>query len=370
MRVAQVGAELLKVGIETVGVIPEGSEPVVRLFRQNAVELLVMKDLQRLRSTLDPRVHIRYLTRLGSNIRELRRLMRFSRIDLVHVNGMIHFHDALAARLEGVPVVWHLNDTSTPDLLRWALLPLVMRWATVVGVASEEVGRHYFGDGWEELGLHVLYAPVNCERFRAGTASTSLRRTLGLPSEAQLVGAVGNIVPVKGHEYLVEAAARVIERCPRAHFVIAGAETETRTNYARSLLARVDQLGMAERVHMLGRRDDLPEVLRNLDVFVQSSLAEACPMATLEASASGVPVVATAVGGTPEIVINGESGLLVAPRSPRAIADAVVRLLNDADERAAMGLSGRARMVERFSLPQCVDRHAAMYRHAIARGRV
>jgi glycosyltransferase involved in cell wall biosynthesis len=130
--------------------------------------------------------------------------------------------------------------------------------------------------------------------------------------------------------------------------------------------AKAKAMQLSEDVIFTGIRQDVPNILGLLDVFVLPSLWEGLPIALLEAMAAGLPVVATAVGGTPEVVVEGETGFLVPPRDPEALAEAILRLLREPDLRRRMGEAGRKRVAEHFSVEQMVQKTEALYEHLLA----
>jgi glycosyltransferase involved in cell wall biosynthesis len=159
-----------------------------------------------------------------------------------------------------------------------------------------------------------------------------------------VVGAAGRLSPEKGYGVLVEAAASVARDIPDVGFVHFG-DGPLRAELAR----RVADLGLEGRFRFAGFRTDLHRALPHLDLFVQPSFTEGLPVVVLEAFAAGLPVVATAVGGTPEVVADGENGRLVPPGDPRALALRVAETLADAGARRAMGDRGRALVLDRFT---------------------
>jgi glycosyltransferase involved in cell wall biosynthesis len=161
---------------------------------------------------------------------------------------------------------------------------------------------------------------------------------------------IGRFVAEKGHRHLLEAAARIERTKPGAHWVLVGAgELEA------SLKHQARGLGLESRVHFTGWRDDIPEVLAVSDVFVLPSESEGFGRVVVEAMAMARPVVATAVGGVPEIVQDGQTGILVPPSDPAALADAVRSLLDDPARASRLGAAGRARAESRFTLTAHVD---------------
>jgi glycosyltransferase involved in cell wall biosynthesis len=181
------------------------------------------------------------------------------------------------------------------------------------------------------------------------------RRELAIPPDGPLLVAVGNLYPVKDHATLLRAAASP----PLARVAIAGRGSEE-----ASLKRLAGELGIADRVHLLGLRDDIDRVLLAADVFVQPSRSEGLPLSILEAMGAGLPVVATAVGGIPEAVVAGKTGALVPAGDPAALAEALRCLLERPDRGHALGCAGRTRAAEEFSIAAMVDRYQVLYAQA------
>jgi glycosyltransferase involved in cell wall biosynthesis len=178
------------------------------------------------------------------------------------------------------------------------------------------------------------------------------RLELGLPANCSLLVAVGNLYPVKDHASLLRALPSLAD----VHVAIAG-----RGDEEQALKQLAVELGIAGRVHLLGLRDDVDRVLSAADVFVHPSRSEGLPLAILEAMASGLPIVATRVGGVPEAVIDGVTGLLVPPGDPAALARAIRRVLDSGDRGAGLAHEGRARAEQEFSVDAMAQRYCDLY---------
>jgi glycosyltransferase involved in cell wall biosynthesis len=181
---------------------------------------------------------------------------------------------------------------------------------------------------------------------------STLRHELGLSAAVPIVLAVGNLYPVKGHRFLLEALARM---SVKVHLVIAGrgiAEAE--------LLALAADLGMTDRVHLLGLRDDVPNLLAAADVFAQPSLSEGLPVAVLEAMFAGRPIVASDVGDI-RLAVGDDGALLVPPGDPLELATAIERLLLQPRLASALGASAQARARDSYGLSAMVERYAQCY---------
>lgn len=183
------------------------------------------------------------------------------------------------------------------------------------------------------------------------------RWSLGIVEGCPVIGTVTRLEPQKANDRFLHAVARVARQMPNVMTVIAGDGPER-----QALEALAARLGLAERVLFLGWRTDAVELLGALDVFCMTSRWEGCPMVLLEAMAMRRPVVAADIGGVREIVVSEETGLLVPPGDPDAMARALLRLLADEGERARMGAAGRLRVEQRFSAPQMLAAYARLYR--------
>ncbi len=172
--------------------------------------------------------------------------------------------------------------------------------------------------------------------------------------EDRLVGIIGNVIPRKGHLYLVRALPRVVAAVPKARLVIVG--NEASSQYAAQVKAAAADLGVAEHIVWAGHRTDVRRVLAALDLCVLASVEESLPLVLLEAMAAGLPVVATAVGGMPECIRPGETGLLVPPADTVALAEAIIALLADPDRCRAFGQAGATWVRQRFSAEAQVAR--------------
>jgi len=177
----------------------------------------------------------------------------------------------------------------------------------------------------------------------------AVRAQFGADEASLLLGVVGAVIPRKGQVYLVQALPKILAACPGTRLVLVGT-TEFTPDYVREVRAVADRLGVASRIIWTGHRDDAAEILAALDLFVLPSLEESLPLTILEAMATGLPVVATAVSGIPEVVRPNETGILVPPRKSNALADAILVLLADAERRRQFGEAGQRAVKMRHSI--------------------
>lgn len=286
------------------------------------------------------------------------RLMRRLRPDVVHTHLWgANAWGRVAARAAGVPVVIaneHSVDSWKPrfylQLDRW-LAPLTTRLVAV----SQHVREFYEAQGIGRGRWQVIYNGIEIEtlpeRRRNGHYAA-----LGIRSYEPVVGFIGRLVSARAPQVFVEAIQRARREIPSLRAVIVGdgplrRDTEA---YAR-------RLGLERRVIFTGTRRDVPELLAGMDALVFSSEREGCSLAMLEAMACGVPVVATKVGGTLEVIEAGVSGLLVEPRQPQALADRIIEVLNTPSKAEAIRVAARQRVEAQFSLPRMIAEYQQLY---------
>lgn len=203
--------------------------------------------------------------------------------------------------------------------------------------------------------IRVIHNGIDGSRFSADAAQR-IRQELGLSPDDLVVGSAVVISKQKGLAYLVEAARTVLDQEPRAKFVVAG-DGPLRPELEK-LAATI---GLGDRFRFLGYRNDVPDLIASLDVYVLPSLWEGLPLALLEALAMGKPIVASRVGGNPEIVEHGVHGLLVPPGDAKALSEAIVQLLRDPAFRASAATVNRARFEKGFSVHAMVSAHEELY---------
>jgi glycosyltransferase involved in cell wall biosynthesis len=285
----------------------------------------------------------------------LARLARRTHAALIHANGSrAMVYGGLAGRLGGRPAIWHVRIAESDGAVDRALYAL----ATTVIAPSRAVARRF---AWTTRSkVAVVPNGVELERFAPRRPSATLRAALGVPRSSRLVLSIGRFVPEKGYRHLLDAAARLQRTKPGVHWMlVGGGELE------HELVTQAQALGLASQVHFVGWREDIADVLALGDVFVLPSEREGFGRVLVEAMAMGKAVVATTAGGIPEIVLDGQTGLLVPPASPVPLAHAVGGLLDDPERAARLGAAGRTRALATFSLAAHADGVARVYADAL-----
>ena len=290
----------------------------------------------------------------------LRRLMKARAVSLIHTHSSVDsWLGALAARSLGRPVV-RSRHVSIRIRSRRAL---VYRLADRVVTSGEAVRAIVVGAGVPAGRVVSIPPGVDTRRFHPGVSGKTVRDELGLAADQPLVGLVANIRGSKGHNVFLEAARDVLRAAPRARFLIVG----DGVGYD-DVRRRVSDLGLTRHVTMTGFRRDIPEVMAALDVLVLPSIrSEAASQVIPQALAVGTPVVATTVGGSPELVRDGETGRLVPPDDAHALARAVLEILRDPERARAMGRAGQAVVGAGLTLEASMARTTAVYRELLTR---
>ncbi len=300
----------------------------------------------------------------------LARLVRFIRanhVELLQIHGLrAELIGRVAARLGGARAVvstvhsidpwrrWHhsLADRLTAPLVDHTIA--VCAAARDAAIARGEVGP----DRIEVIPIGIPSAPD-----RDPARMPALRGQFGIPPGAgPVVGVVANLREMKGHRDILAAIPAVRSRHPDALFVFAG-----RDDSGGAIGREAAAAGVADRIRFLGFVDDAPALLGALDIFLLPSHWEGLPVSIIEAMHAGLPVVASGVGGIPELITDGETGLLIEPRSPDRISGAILRLAGDPDLSARLGGAARARARAEFTVERMAARTQAVYRRLLNR---
>lgn len=286
----------------------------------------------------------------------LSRIIRREGIALVHVNEILDVYGGIAARLAGVPCVWHIRAdvSSWPSPLRKGLPRIVAGLAHRIVAVSRSVQREVFrSQGVRTRKVSVIHdAGPDPASFHPGVDGSAVRDELGVPEGGFLVVLVSKLVELKGHDVLIRAAPGVLATFPEARFAIVGGELdgEHHRRYAELLRRLPQELGVGHAVTFTGFRNDIPQTMAAADVIVHCPThPDPLPGVVLQGMALGKAVIATELGGATEEVEDGVSGLLVPAGDPGALAEALCSLLKDPDLRSSLGRAAVDRVRARFS---------------------
>ncbi len=284
----------------------------------------------------------------------LMEIIRGHQIDIVHTHGVrANLVGRLAAKLAGIKhIVTTVHSVLEQDypsffarqvnrLMERITINSVERFVTVSDLLKQDLVGH----GIPAVKITTIYNGVNLAAFRQERVTGDVRKDLGIAPDVPVLGMIARFHPVKGHRFFLEAAKTISRVRPDCRFLLVGSG-----QYRSEVEAMVKQLGLREQVIFTGYREDIVDVLHSLDILVISSLSEGFGLTAIEAMAMKVPVVATRVGGLPEIIKDGNNGILVPPADGQAIAQAVLDLLANPEDSRAMAARAFEHVRENFSV--------------------
>lgn len=320
---------------------------------------------------------LRYLVSFLSVIRQARARVINCKPELIHANsiraGLVISAASIGLR---IPIIWHVHDLLPKHPFSTLIRFFVLFFPPIRILAVSHVAADRFRGSllrWlsGRIRVTVIHNSVNSEKLRtAQTDSIAIRKQLRVRSADPLIGIIGNLTPVKGQLELITAFAAVLHKIPDSLLLIVGSAIFNRDDgYQQKLLAKAKTLGITNRVRFLGQRSDVPAIMRALDLLVLNSRSEAFPLVGLEGLACGVPVLATAVGGVPELITHGENGWLIPPGDQRKLAESIVSLIEQPDLRARLATNGRRHVESNFTVENFMKRLEALYTETSARVR-
>jgi len=291
------------------------------------------------------------------------RLVREERIALVHGHEFSAIvYGWIISLLAGIPFVGtvHGKNYFWQKLRRRLAFRTISRFGQLVAVSEDLKAFIVKTVGIPASRVQVIYNGVECCSPPSDPEIDRCRAELGLSAGDLIIGTVGNLYPVKGHRCLLDAMATILRRYPNAVLLLIG-----RGELEISLKEQTQRLGIEERVRFLGMRQDVPKLLAVMDIFVLPSLSEGLSMALLEAMASGKPVVATRVGGNPELIDHGRTGFLVQPEDVSDLAANLLKLLSDPEKIKQFGQQAAERVRQQLSMRQMVVWYKDLYARSL-----
>ena len=285
--------------------------------------------------------------------------MRQKKPDVVHTHNMGPLlYGTIAAKLADVPVVINTRHGRAPQHMNGLIWGMNEAIVAISNDAKSELLKNNTIDPGK---VSVIHNGIDLEAFKSRIFQQEAKKALGLDS-LFVIGTVSRLAREKDQFSLIKAFAMVVSVEPKVKLVFAGDGP-----LKVELAALANDLGIKDKIAFLGFRDDVNTILRAFDIFVLSSLQEGISLSLLEAMASRLPIVATNVGGNPEVVIDGETGILVPPKDPEKMAEAIIKILQNPELAKNMGQAGRKRVEEKFSLYRMVSEYRSLYEEILAR---
>jgi glycosyltransferase involved in cell wall biosynthesis len=291
---------------------------------------------------------------------ELVSLIKHKKINLIHAHEFaMNVYGSVASRIALVPMIGTIHGKGyfTDKQRRAFVYKLALGLCSQVVAVSEDLKRYItIVLKINPKRILTIYNGINLNEYPITNSPMEIRNQLSIPPGTVVAGTVGSLFEVKGLPYLLEAAKKIITCFPDFKLLIAG-----EGNQEAALNEEIIALKLQETVKFLGFRDDVPKLLNLFDIYVCSSISEGLSLSILEAMAAGKPVVATAVGGNPELIIHGQNGFLVPSKDPEALAQKVLVLLKDKNLRESMGKKGRVIVEKKFSLKKMIENYQNLY---------
>jgi sugar transferase (PEP-CTERM/EpsH1 system associated) len=301
----------------------------------------------------------------------LGRLLRRERVDVLHAHQYTPFFYAMTSRLPAnrPPILFTEHGREYPDYPRRKRMLfnrlMLRRRDRVVAVGGGVRQALVVNEGIPNRRIEVIYNGIDAEKFASNQEDRiKVRRELGLGTADPVIIQVARLDPLKDHATALRCLARVVREAPAARLLLVGGGPEE-----AAVRAQVEQFGLAQSVLFLGLRTDVARLLRTADLFLLSSVSEGIPLAVIEAMCARLPVVSTGVGGTSEVVRDGQTGLLAPAGDDAGLAAAIIRLHRDPELRRRMGENGRRRAQEFFSEEQMARNYLALYERMRSGGR-
>ena len=298
---------------------------------------------------------IRYLNPLV--IVRLRAIIKEKRIKIVHTDSSTEtFYAGIAARMMKIPLIWHIRVNER----EWFLDRILSILSTRLILVAKAI-RSRFQWLKNNRKVIVVHNGIDLEEFDSFSATSSMRENLNIKRDTVLLGCIGRIEKQKGQEYLISAMKHIGD----VRLILVGSAEE---NYLKKIKALCNELGISNRVVFISYRDDIPSLLKAIDILVLPTLTEGFSRIILEAMAAQKPVVATNVGGNTEAVVDGETGYIVPPGDSLALAARINELVEDKKKRTKMGQAGRKRVESRFAIRLNVESIQEVYLKLLPHG--
>ncbi|MBD2167169.1 glycosyltransferase family 4 protein [Calothrix membranacea FACHB-236] len=340
-------------GIEWIAVFLEDG-PMVEQVRALGIDTRVIESGR-----------LREVHRMISAVFRIALLAKQERVDAI-ANWMwiTQIYGGLAAIASGVPAVWY--QLEVPNAKSWLLQLATLLPARAIITLSKE-GKEAQAKIWPYRPTHLVYPGVALDRFEPAVLPSpqEARLKLGLPLHGPLIGIVGRLQRWKGMHTVVDAMPQILQRYPDANCVIVGGKHDLEADYEDSLKAQIADLGLSDRVLMVGLQRNIPEWMQTMDIFIHASDNEPFGIVIIEAMALGKPVVAGDAGGPTEIITDGVNGLLTPYGDADALAIAILRYLDDPEFSATVGVAARQRALD-FSTQRYAQNFINTVRYAVS----
>jgi len=327
---------------------PREDGELVRILQEKGIrtEILRLRNWRKIRN-------IRFIPLL---VYSLVKFIKKEKIELIHCNEFwVNPYGVISSKITRIPCITHIRTSLDVKKVKDYLLAYSDKL-----IAVSDMTRKPIEEFRQILKKTVtVYNGVDTKKFNPDIKCERLRKELHIESDEIVIGTIGQLYPDKGQKAFIQSAFIVLEKYPKAKFLIVGKAKKEK--YKKQLQELVVKLGLQDKIIFTGKRDDIPQILSILDIFALSTLKEGFARVIIEAMACARPVIATRVGGNSEAVIDGRTGFIIPVNSPDILAQKTMELIENKDKRKQMGKVGRERVVNNFSLEHYVERIEKTY---------
>ena len=290
---------------------------------------------------------------------KLSKFIKKKKIDLVHVNTKLATYGAFAGKLRKTKVLWHIHEDLSEGIGNRFLIKIINKMSDKIVVVSRKRAEPFISQGVTKI--EMIYNGVDLQEFNSDINGEGVRKEFNIDASTPLLGIIATIELGKGHHTLIRSLKEIIKIIPNLRVLIVGKALPFSKKYLKKIKVLIQNLKLSHAVRFTGSREDIPDIIQALDLLILPSLNESFGRVLIEAMALRKPVVATEVGGIPEVVEKDVTGLLVPPEDPGALAKAIIFLLKNPLKASEMGKKGRERVEKYFTLHRHVKRIEEIY---------
>jgi len=368
-RAMQLSSVLEENGWQTTVMLPDENGNAADRLKEAGIDIIQIP-LHRARMTLNVITHLKFFLGFVREVFRIKKIISSNQFDVVLIGGLMNPHAAFASLLARVPLVWQIVDSRTPGLFIKLLMPLVRKLSHTVMFNGKGVQEMHLEGKPLNIPSFVYYPPVKTmTRFLPDEDKRyKMRKNLGIPRDAKVVGCVANLNPQKGIEYFIRSAALINKAMNDCWFVLIGASYSWKEAYMQLIRNEIESSGIPDgRFLILGERSNVEDYYPVMDVKLITSVpkSEGTTTTAMEAMSCEVPVVATNVGSIADVVVDDVTGYLVAPLDPEAVASKTIKILNDVELKSDLGVAARKVAVEKFDIKVCADVHFKAFKAAL-----
>ncbi|MDI6783886.1 MAG: glycosyltransferase family 4 protein, partial [bacterium] len=318
--------------------------------------------------SMNPIQLMKYISKFWKITKYLKTIIINEKIELLHANSFTAMlYSSRAAKQTKCPIIWHMHDIVSPRWFNRLFIRFAGRRAAKVIAVSNAVKVRLLDLGVQSEKCLVIYNGMDCLQPGFAKSAESIKKTkseLKIPTDAIVIGIFGQIAQWKGHHILIQAAPAIIQHYNKVYFIIVGdIINKLAGEYKQRIIDLINDLKLSNRIILTGFRTDIPELMQMVDIVVHSSIMpDPLPTVLLEAMLYRKPVVATKLGGVPEIVEDRHTGILVTPNNIDEMSNAIRTLLDTPELRISYGENGRNRVELHFNITQNISAVESVYK--------